>query len=44
MIKMRMLDALVRNPKVSAKTGNKMNAGVIAPYQKAMRETKADGK
>lgn len=34
MIKMCLLGSLVRNPKVKAKMGNKMNEGMIAPYQK----------
>ncbi|MDD3229473.1 MAG: NAD(P)H-dependent oxidoreductase [Oscillospiraceae bacterium] len=44
MIKMKLLGALVRNPKISAKMGNKMNEGMIAPYQKVIGAMDADGK
>ena len=30
--RMCLLGALVRNPKIRAKTGNKMNEGMAAPY------------
>ena len=36
MMKMRLLGALVRNPKIQAKMGNKMNEGMVAPYRKAI--------
>ena len=36
MIKMSFLGALVRNPKVKSKMGNKMNEGMIAPYKKVI--------
>ena len=38
MIKMSLLGALVRNPKVKAKMGNKMNEGMVAPYKKILDE------
>lgn len=31
-----VLGAMVRNPKISAKMGNKMNEGMVAPYKKAL--------
>ncbi len=34
MIKMCLLGALVRNSKIKAKMGNKMNEGMVAPYKK----------
>jgi multimeric flavodoxin WrbA len=36
MIKMMFLGALVRNPKIKAKMGNRMNEGMIAPYRKVV--------
>jgi hypothetical protein len=30
------LGALVRNPKIKAKMGNRMNEGMIAPYRKVV--------
>ena len=33
-IKMKLVGALIRNPKVYNKMGNKMNEGMIAPYKK----------
>ncbi len=40
MIKMLFLGSLVRNPKISAKMGNKMNEGMIAPYVKVIENAK----
>lgn len=40
MIKMCFLGGLVRNPKVKSKMGNKMNEGMIAPYQKVIDAAK----
>lgn len=40
MVKMCLLGALVRNPKVKAKLGNRMNEGMVAPYNKVLKETK----
>lgn len=40
MLKMCVLGSLVRNPKVKAKMGNKMNEGMIAPYKKVIDEAK----
>ncbi|MDD3401379.1 MAG: NAD(P)H-dependent oxidoreductase [Eubacteriales bacterium] len=39
-IKMKLLGALVTNPKIKAKMGNKMNEGMIAPYQKVIEKAK----
>ena len=33
---MCFLGAMVRNPKIKAKMGNKMNEGMVAPYVKAV--------
>lgn len=30
------LGALVRNPKIRSKMGNKMNEGMVAPYKKVI--------
>lgn len=38
MLKMCLLGALVRNPKVRAKMGNRMNEGMTAPYRKIVEE------
>ncbi len=40
MIKMCLLGTLVRNPKVKAKMGNKMNEGMVAPYMKVIENIK----
>ncbi len=36
MLAMCALGSLVRNPKIRAKMGNKMNEGMVAPYQKVI--------
>ena len=36
MIAMCLLGALVRNPKIRAKMGNRMNEGMAAPYAKVI--------
>ena len=38
MILMCFLGAMVRNPKIKAKMGNKMNEGMIAPYKKLLEK------
>ena len=43
MWKMCLLGGLVRNPKIRAKMGNKLNEGMIAPYEKAIRRAEGDG-
>jgi hypothetical protein len=40
MLTMCVLGAMVRNPKINAKMGNKMNEGMIAPYQKVIAAAK----
>ena len=40
MLMMCLLGAMVRNPKISAKMGNKMNEGMAAPYQKVIAAAK----
>ena len=35
-LKMKLVGALISNPKVKAKMGNKMNEGMIAPYRKVL--------
>ncbi len=39
MMVMCVLGSLVRNPKIRAKMGNKMNEGMVAPYQKVIDGT-----
>lgn len=36
LIKMYLVGALISNPKIKAKMGNKMNEGMIAPYKKVL--------
>ena len=36
MLMMCLLGAMVRNPKINAKMGNKMNEGMVAPYKKVI--------
>ena len=38
MMVMCLLGAMVRNPKIKAKMGNKFNEGMVAPYQKVLRD------
>lgn len=38
MLKMYLVGALISNPKVKAKMGNKMSEGMIAPYKKILEE------
>ncbi|MBD5162097.1 MAG: iron-sulfur protein [Oscillibacter sp.] len=40
MLAMCALGAMVRNPKISAKMGNKMNEGMAAPYKKVVAAAK----
>lgn len=40
MLMMCILGAMVRNPKISAKMGNKMNEGMVAPYKKVLAAAK----
>ena len=42
MIKMCLLGLIVRNPKIKARMGNKMNEGMIAPYKKVIDNAKID--
>lgn len=42
MVKICLLGLLVRNPKIKAKMGNKMNEGMIAPYKKVIDNAKID--
>lgn len=37
-LKMQLVGGLVCNPKIKAKLGNKMNEGMIAPYQKVIEK------
>ncbi len=39
MLAMCVLGSLVRNPKIRAKMGNKMNEGMVAPYKKVIDST-----
>ena len=40
MLKMYLVGALLSNPKILSKMGNKMNEGMMAPYQKVLDETR----
>ena len=40
MLMMCVLGAMVRNPKISARMGNKMNEGMVAPYKKVVSAAK----
>ena len=40
MLMMCFLGAMVRNPKIRAKMGNKMNEGMVAPYKKVIETAK----
>ena len=40
MLKMYAVGALLANPKVLAKMGNKMNEGMLMPYTKLLDSTK----
>ncbi len=44
MLAMCALGSLVRNPKIRAKMGNKMNEGMVAPYQKVIDGATPAGK
>lgn len=37
-LKMKLAGALVSNPKIMKKIGNKMNEGMLAPYRKVLGE------
>ena len=41
MLMMCFLGAMVRNPKIKAKMGNKMNEGMVAPYEKVVSSAQA---
>ena len=41
MIAMYAVGAMLANPKIKSKMGNKMNEGMIAPYQKALEQARA---
>lgn len=41
MLKMYLVGALISNPKIKAKMGNKMNEGMLMPYNKVLAEAKA---
>ena len=40
MMVMCLLGAMVRNPRIKAKMGNRMNEGMVAPYRKVLKNTK----
>ncbi len=40
MLMMCFLGAMVRNPKIKAKMGNKMNEGMVAPYEKVVNSAR----
>ena len=39
-LKIKLVGALATNPKIQAKLGNKMNVGMIAPYQKVIEKAR----
>ena len=44
MVAMYGVGALLANPKLKAKMGNKMNEGMLMPYQKVLAQTKEKAK
>ena len=44
MLMMCFLGAMVRNPKIRAKMGNKMNEGMVAPYKKVIENAESTSK
>ncbi len=44
MLKMYLVGALLSNEKLKAKMGNKMNEGMLMPYEKMLKKIKADSK
>ena len=44
MILMCLLGAMVRNPKIKAKMGNKFNEGMVAPYKKVLKKIDKNNK
>ena len=43
MLLMCLLGAMIRNPKIKAKMGNKFNEGMVAPYKKVIASLEKDG-
>ena len=41
MLAMYAVGAMLANPKIKSKMGNKMNEGMVAPYQKALNQARA---
>ena len=44
MLKMYLVGALLASPKVTAKLGNKMNEGMLMPYEKVLKKTEENRK
>ena len=44
MLKMYLVGALLTSPKVKAKLGNKMNEGMLMPYEKVLKKTEQNRK
>ena len=44
MLKMYLVGALLASPKVKAKLGNKMNEGMLMPYEKVLKKTEENRK
>ena len=44
MLKMYLVGALISSPKVKAKLGNKMNEGMLMPYEKILKKTEQNRK
>ena len=44
MLKMYLVGALISSPKIKAKLGNKMNEGMLMPYEKILKKTEENRK
>lgn len=44
MLKMYLVGALISSPKIKAKLGNKMNEGMLMPYEKILKKTEQNRK
>lgn len=44
MLKMYLVGALISSPRVKAKLGNKMNEGMLMPYEKILKKTEQNRK
>jgi hypothetical protein len=44
MLKMYLVGALISSPKLKSKLGNKMNEGMLMPYEKILKKTEQNRK